>query len=84
MGQERLDNLMILHIHHDFIDSLNMFSIGIEFILGRETLKNEQFHYSHFCHFLSVPTQSFRIMINRSLINKHYENLNIKQKIVGK
>ena len=34
IGQEHLDNLMILHIHHDFTDSLNIFSIGIEFILG--------------------------------------------------
>ena len=36
MGQECLNNLMILHIHHENTDSLDMFSIGNEFIQGRE------------------------------------------------
>ncbi len=36
MGQERLNNLMILHIHQEYTDSLDMLSIGNEFIQGKE------------------------------------------------
>ncbi len=36
MTQQRLNNLMVLHVHKEFTESLNPMNIAQEFIAGRE------------------------------------------------
>ncbi len=36
MGQERLNHLMILHVHKDITDNLNMISVANEFVSDSE------------------------------------------------
>ena len=39
MKQERLNSLMILHVHKDFIDALDLSLVANEFVEGNETRK---------------------------------------------
>ena len=36
MSQERLNNLMVLHIHQEATDRLNLKDIGNQFVSGKE------------------------------------------------
>ena len=36
MSQQRLNSLMLLHVHKDKTDSLDLVQVGREFVVGRE------------------------------------------------
>ena len=36
MTQERLNNILVLHVHDDLTDHLNLTEVGNEFVMGSE------------------------------------------------